>query len=171
MPALGDTSAGLLTIVALIALLALAYVPLGDYLAAVLTPTRHNRVERVTYRVIGVNPDGQQSARSYILAVLGFSAVSIVVLFAILVGQAARPSTSDRSPCAAPSLARNRRTAARAERPRRLNTLASTSAAFASYDPPIIPIAPVNCLAAVDLTARQIDVIRINDGNAPPISI
>ena len=91
MPVLGDTSAGLLSILALVVLLALVYVPLGDYLAAVLTPTRHNRLERVTYRVIGVNPDGQQSARSYILAVLGFSAVSIAVLFAILVGQAALP--------------------------------------------------------------------------------
>lgn len=53
MPVLGDTSAGLLSILALVVLLALVYVPLGDYLAAVLTPTRHNQVERVTYRVIG----------------------------------------------------------------------------------------------------------------------
>ena len=88
---MGDTAAGLLTIAALLVLLALAYVPLGDYLATVLTPTRHNRAERLTYRLIGVNPDGQQSARSYILAVLGFSAVSILVLFAILVGQSALP--------------------------------------------------------------------------------
>ncbi|WP_375424125.1 potassium-transporting ATPase subunit KdpA [uncultured Friedmanniella sp.] len=88
---MGDTAAGLLQILALLVLLALVYVPLGDYLAAVLTPARHNRAERVTYRLIGVDPDGQQDARSYTLAVLGFSAVSIVVLFAILVGQAHLP--------------------------------------------------------------------------------
>jgi len=39
MLGLGDTAAGLATIGALVLLLALVYVPLGDYLAAVLTPT------------------------------------------------------------------------------------------------------------------------------------
>ena len=90
-PALGDTAAGLLTIAALLALLAAAYVPVGDYLAAVLTPVKHSRVERVTYRLLGVDPDGQQHARSYLLAVAGFSLVSVVVLFAILVGQSGLP--------------------------------------------------------------------------------
>ncbi|HKO33245.1 MAG TPA: potassium-transporting ATPase subunit KdpA, partial [Candidatus Limnocylindria bacterium] len=88
---LGDTASGLLTIAALIVLLALAYVPLGTYLAAVLTPTRHTVVERGVYRALGVNPTGEQNARSYGLAVLAFSAVSIVVLVAILMGQAQLP--------------------------------------------------------------------------------
>lgn len=83
--------AGLLTIVALIGLLALAYVPLGDYLAAVLTPTRHNRAERLTYRLLGVNPDSRQSTASYVLATIGFSVAGLVVLFLILVGQPALP--------------------------------------------------------------------------------
>ena len=94
-PALGDATAGLLTIAALLGLLAVAYVPVGDYLASVLTPTRHSRPERVTYRLLGVNPDGQQNARSYTLAVLGFSLVSIAVLFAILAGQARLPMSRD----------------------------------------------------------------------------
>jgi K+-transporting ATPase ATPase A chain len=89
--ALNDTAAGLLTIAVLVGLLALVYVPLGDYMATVLTPTKHTRFERGTYRVLGVNPDGQQSARSYILAVIGFSVVSLVVLFLILVGQSSLP--------------------------------------------------------------------------------
>ncbi|HEY5846289.1 MAG TPA: potassium-transporting ATPase subunit KdpA [Microlunatus sp.] len=88
---LGDTASGLLTIAALLAILALAYVPLGDYLATVLTPTRHCRAERGLYRFLGVNPDGQQNARSYGLAVLAFSLVSILVLVAILVGQSRLP--------------------------------------------------------------------------------
>ena len=94
-PALGDTAAGLLTIAVLVGMLALAYVPLGDYLATVLTPTRHSRVERGTYRLLGVNPDGQQSARSYTLAVAGFSVVSVVVLFTILVAQHGLPFSRD----------------------------------------------------------------------------
>jgi K+-transporting ATPase ATPase A chain len=88
---ISDTSAGLLSVVALLALLALAYVPLGDYLAAVLTPGRHTKPERALYRVLGVDPDGSQSARSYAVAVLAFSGVSILALFAILVGQAHLP--------------------------------------------------------------------------------
>ena len=88
---LGDTTSGLLTIAALILVLAVAYVPLGDYLAAVLTPTRHTRVERLLYRLFGVDPDGQQNARSYATAVLAFSAVSILLLLAILMGQAYLP--------------------------------------------------------------------------------
>ena len=91
MPPLGDTAAGLLTVAALLAVLALAYVPLGDHLTAVLTPTRHLRVERRLYRLLGVDPDGQQNARSYALAVLAFSLVSILVLVAILMGQAYLP--------------------------------------------------------------------------------
>ena len=90
-PGLGDTTAGLLTVAALLAILALAYVPLGDYLTSVLTPVRHLRAERGLYRLLGVNPDGQQSARSYALAVLAFSLVSVLVLVAILMGQAWLP--------------------------------------------------------------------------------
>ncbi|BAK35831.1 potassium-transporting ATPase A chain [Microlunatus phosphovorus NM-1] len=88
---MSDTASGLLTIAALIVLLALAYVPLGDYLAAVLTPTRHTRLERGLYRLFGVNPDGEQNARSYATAVLAFSLVSILLLVAILSWQPLLP--------------------------------------------------------------------------------
>lgn len=88
---MSDTASGLLTIAALIVLLALAYVPLGDYLAAVLTPTRHTRLERGLYRLFGVNPDGEQSARSYATAVLAFSLLSILLLVAILSWQPLLP--------------------------------------------------------------------------------
>ncbi|GAA1854662.1 potassium-transporting ATPase subunit KdpA [Microlunatus capsulatus] len=91
MPALSDAAAGLATTGLLVLLLALAYVPLGDHLARVLTPVRHSRVERLVYRAAGVDPDGRQSARSYAVAVLAFSAVSVVALVAILMGQSALP--------------------------------------------------------------------------------
>jgi len=81
---IGDTASGLLTLAAMLAILALAYVPLGNYLTAVLAPVRHTRAERGLYRLLRVDPDGQQNARSYALAVLAFSLVSILVLVAIL---------------------------------------------------------------------------------------
>lgn len=88
---MSDTASGLLTIAVLVSLLAIVYVPFGDYLARVYTSPSHWRVERRLYRLVGVNPDAQQTARSYTMSVLGFSLVSIVVLFVILVGQSALP--------------------------------------------------------------------------------
>ncbi len=92
---MSDTLGGLLTIALLVALLAAAYVPLGDYMARVYTSTSHLRVERVVYRLSGVNPDAEQGARSYATGVVGFSLVSIVVLMAIQLGQAALPMDRD----------------------------------------------------------------------------
>jgi K+-transporting ATPase ATPase A chain len=86
-----DTVAGLLSIAALVLLLALAHVPLGDYMARVYDDRRHLRVERGIYRLAGVDPDAEQSPRSYLVSVVGFSVVGLVVLMAILMGQSALP--------------------------------------------------------------------------------
>ncbi|HEV8560810.1 MAG TPA: potassium-transporting ATPase subunit KdpA [Actinophytocola sp.] len=67
--------------------LAVAYRPLGDYMYRMYrvgSSARHLRAERVMYRVIGVNPDGQQSWVVYARSVLAFSAVSILFLYAFL---------------------------------------------------------------------------------------
>lgn len=88
---MSDTASGLLTIAVLVSLLAVVYVPFGDYMARVYTSPAHWRVERRLYRLVGVNPDAQQTARSYTMSVLGFSLVSVVVLFLILVVQNALP--------------------------------------------------------------------------------
>ncbi|GAA3528253.1 potassium-transporting ATPase subunit KdpA [Aeromicrobium panaciterrae] len=88
---MSDTSAGLLTIAALVALLAAVHVPFGDYMARVFTSPKHWRVEKRVYRLLRVDPDAEQTARSYTYSVLGFSLVSMVALFAILVGQRALP--------------------------------------------------------------------------------
>jgi len=90
-----DTWSGLLTLVTLVGVLALVYVPLGDYMARVFTTPRHSRVEQRIYRLGGVDADAEQSPRAYTLSVLGFSLVSIVVLFAILVGQSHLPYGRD----------------------------------------------------------------------------
>ncbi|MCR1781073.1 potassium-transporting ATPase subunit KdpA [Nocardioides carbamazepini] len=92
---MSDTAGGLLSIAALIALLAIVYVPLGDYMARVFTSGKHLRVERGVYRLTGVNPDAEQSPKAYALSVVGFSLASIVLLMGILLAQAQLPMSRD----------------------------------------------------------------------------
>lgn len=92
---MSDTAGGLLSIAALLALLAVVHVPLGDHMARVLTGTRHLRAERALYRLAGVNPDAEQSSRSYVASVVAFSLVSVVVLMGLLLGQAHLPLSRD----------------------------------------------------------------------------
>src|SRR5262249_40048955 len=81
---MSNTAAGIIFILSLVLALALAYKPLGDYMYRVVTPTRHSRAERVIYRAIGVNPEGEQSWAVYARSVLAFSVVSILFLYAFL---------------------------------------------------------------------------------------
>lgn len=64
--------------------LALVYRPLGDYMAYVFTTERHWRIERLSYRLAGVDPERQQSWRRYLASVLLFSFVGLVLLYAML---------------------------------------------------------------------------------------
>ncbi|TXR56173.1 potassium-transporting ATPase subunit KdpA [Quadrisphaera setariae] len=82
MPVLSDSAAGALTIAVLVAALAVVHAPLGDAMARVYTSTRHLRVERVLYRVAGIDPDAEQRWPVYARAVLGFSLVSVLFLYA-----------------------------------------------------------------------------------------
>ncbi|MDO8308717.1 MAG: potassium-transporting ATPase subunit KdpA [Actinomycetota bacterium] len=86
-----STLAAVLSVVVLLGALALAYRPLGDYMARVLESPRHGRVERMVYRVVGVDPAADQRWSVYLRSVLAFSAVSIVALFALLRLQAYLP--------------------------------------------------------------------------------
>jgi potassium-transporting ATPase potassium-binding subunit len=70
----------LLTIAVVIGLL---YRPLGDYLASTFTSSKNLRLERGIYRVIGVQPDAEQSWSAYLRGVLAFSAASILLLYAL----------------------------------------------------------------------------------------
>lgn len=94
---MSDTAAGLLSIAVVVGLLAVAYVPLGDYMARVFTSRGHLSVERLVYRLTGVSADAEQNAKSYAVSVIAFSLVGIVVLMAILIGQAALPMSRDMS--------------------------------------------------------------------------
>jgi K+-transporting ATPase ATPase A chain len=76
--------AGVLFIVVLVLALALAYKPLGDHMYRVVSSTRHLLPERVMYRLIGVDPDGEQSWKVYARSVLAFSVVSILFLYGFM---------------------------------------------------------------------------------------
>ncbi|MEV6564285.1 potassium-transporting ATPase subunit KdpA [Streptomyces kronopolitis] len=73
--------AGVLQLTALAAALALAYRPLGDYMAAVYSAPRHLRVEKVLYRCIGANPDAGMRWPAYLRGVLAFSAAGVLLLY------------------------------------------------------------------------------------------
>jgi K+-transporting ATPase ATPase A chain len=81
---MSDAWAGALFIGLLVVALAVAYRPLGDYMYWTVTSKKHLRAERVMYRLIGVNPDGEQSWKVYTRSVLAFSAVSIVFLYTFM---------------------------------------------------------------------------------------
>ncbi|GGL13525.1 potassium-transporting ATPase potassium-binding subunit [Sphaerisporangium melleum] len=74
--------AGVLFIGSLVVALALTHRPLGDHMYRVYSGTRHLAVEKVAYRLIGVRPETEQPWPVYARAVLAFSAVSILVLYA-----------------------------------------------------------------------------------------
>ena len=65
----------------LIVLLGVGHVFLGDYMARVYTATKHLRVERGFYRVIGANGDGEQSWGAYLRSVLAFSVVGVLIVY------------------------------------------------------------------------------------------
>ena len=78
---MSSTVAAAIFIASLLLALVLAYRPVGDYMYRVFTPTKHSRVERGIYRMIGVDPEGEQSWAVYARSVLAFSAVSILFLY------------------------------------------------------------------------------------------
>ncbi|WDZ82816.1 potassium-transporting ATPase subunit KdpA [Micromonospora cathayae] len=79
---MGTATAGTLFVVSLVVVLAVAHRPVGDHLYAVVAGRRHSRIERGVYRLVGVDPAGEQSWGVYARSVLAFSAVSILFLYA-----------------------------------------------------------------------------------------
>jgi K+-transporting ATPase ATPase A chain len=76
------TAAAVGQIAVLVLALGLSVRPLGDYLASVYGSSRHLRVESWAYRIVRVDPDADQRWTSYLLSVLGFSAASVLLLYA-----------------------------------------------------------------------------------------
>ena len=83
------TAAGWLQLAALIVLLAVSIPILGNYMAKVFGSRKapgdrfFNPIERVIYRLGGIDPDREQKWSIYALALLAFSLFSVVVLFVL----------------------------------------------------------------------------------------
>ncbi|MFD4672574.1 potassium-transporting ATPase subunit KdpA [Lentzea sp. NPDC058450] len=93
--------AGLIQVGILVAALAVAYRPLGDYMARVFRvqeaePQKHSRLERAIYRFARIDPNAEQKWSTYAYGVLGFSFVGIVFLYVLQRIQAVLPFDFDR---------------------------------------------------------------------------
>ncbi|CAN5249307.1 potassium-transporting ATPase subunit KdpA [soil metagenome] len=80
MPAVWSATLVLITVVVILALI---YRSLGDYLAHVFTSAKNWRLERGLYRLIGVDPAVEQSSPVYLRSVLAFSAIGILLVYAL----------------------------------------------------------------------------------------
>ncbi|MEU6075739.1 potassium-transporting ATPase subunit KdpA [Micromonospora sp. NPDC047074] len=76
------TTAGVIFVLSLVAALAAVHRPFGDHMYRVVSGQRQSRVERGIYRLVGVDPAAEQSWGVYARAVLAFSAVSVLFLYA-----------------------------------------------------------------------------------------
>ncbi|WP_405996789.1 potassium-transporting ATPase subunit KdpA [Streptomyces sp. NBC_00829] len=85
--------AGALQLLALIAALALAYRPLGDYMARVYSSTKQLRVEKWIYKAVGANPSVEMRWPAYLRGVLAFSAVSVLFLYLLQRVQGSLPGS------------------------------------------------------------------------------
>jgi len=78
---MNSSLAGILQIVALVAVLAICYKPLGDYIARVFTSPKHLRVEKFFYRVVGIDAESDQRWGTYARSMLAFSGVCVLFLY------------------------------------------------------------------------------------------
>ncbi len=82
---------GLLQILTLLIVLIVLYRPLGDYMAKIFTSARDLRIERLFYRIIGVDAASEQSWRSYLRGILVFSVVGVLFVYGLQRAQAVLP--------------------------------------------------------------------------------
>ena len=82
---------GVLQAATLVLILALLYRPLGDYIARIYTSGKDLAVERVTYRLIGVDARSEQTWPAYARGVLLFSLIGVLIVYALQRFQAVLP--------------------------------------------------------------------------------
>ncbi|MFF5365672.1 potassium-transporting ATPase subunit KdpA [Streptomyces sp. NPDC013187] len=90
---MGPVLAGVLQLLALTAALALAYIPLGTYMARVYSSDKHWRVEKWVYKAIGADPDAEMTWSAYLRGVLAFSAVGVLFLYLLMRLQGVLPGS------------------------------------------------------------------------------
>jgi potassium-transporting ATPase potassium-binding subunit len=78
---MNSSLAGILQIVLLVAALAICYKPLGNYIAHVFMSPKHLRVEKVFYRVIGIDAEADQRWGAYARSMLAFSGICVLFLY------------------------------------------------------------------------------------------
>ncbi|RLK25209.1 K+-transporting ATPase ATPase A chain [Micromonospora sp. M71_S20] len=79
---MSTTAAGALFVMSLVVALVAVHRPFGDHLYRAVAGTRHSRLERGIFRLVGVDPAAGQTWGVYARGVLAFSAVSILFLYA-----------------------------------------------------------------------------------------
>ena len=84
-------------VLALVVLLALTHVPLGNWIYRVFTDDKDWRVERGLYRVIGVDPRTEQRWTGYAVSVVSFAVVSVAAVFLLIEVQGWLPWSQGRS--------------------------------------------------------------------------
>ena len=84
-----------LQIVFVIGVLAVLYVPVGDYMARVYESRRDLRVESVLYRLCRINPHTEQTWYGYAGSVLGFSMAGVLFLYVLQRIQGVLPLSGD----------------------------------------------------------------------------
>ncbi|MFD8983704.1 potassium-transporting ATPase subunit KdpA [Streptomyces sp. NPDC059564] len=80
---MSPVTAGVLQLLALLAALALAYRPLGDYMARVYSSEKHYEPEKWIYKAIGADPNAEMRWPAYLRGVLAFSAVGVLFLYGL----------------------------------------------------------------------------------------
>jgi potassium-transporting ATPase potassium-binding subunit len=75
--------AGWLQVGLLVVALAACYVPLGNYLAHIFTTDRDWKIERVIYKLTGINSNADQKWSVYVRSILAFSFVSVLFLYGL----------------------------------------------------------------------------------------
>jgi potassium-transporting ATPase potassium-binding subunit len=88
---MSGTAAGVVFLALLVVALAVVHVPLGDYMYRVYSSVKHSRTERFIYRLIGANPEAEQTWVTYARSMLAFSAVSVLLLFVLQLVQGKLP--------------------------------------------------------------------------------
>ncbi|MCJ1712755.1 potassium-transporting ATPase subunit KdpA [Curtobacterium sp. VKM Ac-2922] len=101
-----STWAGIAQVALLVLLLVVVHRPLGDWMARLYESQHHGRVERGIYRVIGVDPDAEQSWPAYLRGVLLVSVVGVFIVYLLQRIQVVLPGDLG-LPAVGPSLAFN----------------------------------------------------------------
>src|SRR5215469_15078662 len=80
---MSSATAGWLQFGLLFVALAACYVPLGNYIAHIFTSGKDWKIERVLFRVMGIDRTADQKWSVYLRSILAFSFVSVLFLYGL----------------------------------------------------------------------------------------